>query len=126
VFLPANSERRVKVGLQVMFRENPGNVVDFNFGHNLRLSPYGFAQFGAFIALALLCARNWAEKPAFLKSAVWMLLPLVGLTFFLGYMDEYRDYYEIYPVVVFLVVPVAAEFLHIEPFKVRHMSTVGR
>jgi hypothetical protein len=31
-----------------------------------------------------------------------MLAPLLGLTLFLGFIDEWRDYFEVYPVLVLL------------------------
>jgi len=103
----------VKVWLRVLFKENLGGSLEFHLGHNLTLQPYDFSQIGIFAGLILLCARHWAEKPVFLKHAVWMLLPLVGLTFLFGLLDEYRDYYEVYPVVLLLAVPAIAEFLRL-------------
>ena len=32
-----------------------------------------------------------------------MIIPLVLLTLFLGYLDELRDYYEVYPALLLLI-----------------------
>ena len=37
--------------------------------------------------LALLLAYRWSAKPAFLRHSLWIVVPLVVLTFFLGYLD---------------------------------------
>jgi hypothetical protein len=95
------------------FKGNPGGSLEFHLGHNLTLQPYGFAELGMFIAAVLLCAWRWNEKPLFLRSAVWILLPLAGLTFWFGLLDEYRDYYEVYPVIMLLAAPAVANYLGI-------------
>ncbi|QHI68817.1 hypothetical protein [Tichowtungia aerotolerans] len=112
----------IKCGLNILFQKNPGASVEFHLGHNLMLIPYNFAQAGMFAAIAVLCARDWAHKPSFLKSAVWMLPPLVGLTFLFGLLDEYRDYYEIYPVILLLAAPAVAEYLRITPCKLSNVE----
>lgn len=103
----------VKLGLFLAFRENPGGSLEFHLGHNLTLLPYSFAQLGMWVFMVVLCAWRWYEKPIFLRDAVWMLLPLFGLTFWFGLLDEYRDYYEVYPVILLLMVPAVAEFLRV-------------
>lgn len=106
----------VKAFVNILFRDNPGTSVEFHLGHNLMLRPYDFSQITTFVVIAVLCARNWAYKPPFLKNAVWILLPLVGLTLFFGLLDEYRDYYEVYPIILLLTAPAIAECLVITPF----------
>ena len=109
----------VKFWLNTLFADNPGASVEFHLGHNLMLNPYGFSQVGVLVGLGVLCAKDWRDQPAFLRSAVWMLLPLIGLTFLFGLLDEYRDYYEVYPVVLLLAAPAVAKYLRIQPFFIR-------
>ena len=54
------------------------------------------------LALPLLVHR-WSAKPLFLRRALWIAVPLLVLTFGLGFFDELRDYYEVYPVLVLLL-----------------------
>jgi hypothetical protein len=92
----------VKLGLTWAFRENPGEVVEFQLAHNLRLFVNGwtFGNVGVFLGLAALTGYRWEEKPLFLKNAFWVVAPpLVALALFLGFIDEWRGYYEAYPIV---------------------------
>jgi len=41
-------------------------------------------------------------------------IPLFVLTLFLGYLDELRDYYELFPVVTILIFHSIAEILNIK------------
>jgi hypothetical protein len=54
-----------------------------------------------------------------------MLLPLVLLTLFFGLLDEYRDYYEVYPAVLLLVGHSLARLLRVEPFRPRYTAADG-
>ena len=95
----------LKTGLYVLYRDNPGAFVEAHFPqHNLDvLKAYPLATVFGWCGVALLVAYRWPEKPAFLRDALWIALPLVVLTFFLGYLDELRDYYEAYPIVLLLI-----------------------
>lgn len=45
-----------------------------------------------------------ARKAYFLRASfVCVLLPLVGLALFFGYLDEWRGYYEAYPIALCLI-----------------------
>jgi hypothetical protein len=57
---------------------------------------------------------KWKAKPEFLKDALWIAVPLLILTFFLGYLDELRDYYEVFPVVFLLIAYNIASIFGIE------------
>jgi hypothetical protein len=103
----------VKSGLAVVFADNPGGVVEFHLlDHNLPLlRSAGVSAIVPWLAIALCILYRRSEKPQFLRDALWILVPLLGLTLFLGYIDELRDYYEVYPVVVLLLAQTAAMLL---------------
>ena len=92
----------VRLSIMLYFMDNPGGIVEIHLRHNLSLRPYSFGQFVAFLAIGLSIASRWPEKPRFLRRSLWIACPLLVLTFFFGYIDEYRDYYEVYPVVLLL------------------------
>lgn len=98
----------IKAGLTGLFRGNPGGIAELHLEHNLLLPPFGFAEVTALAAVALAIAREWSQKPPLLRAALWMLAPLLGLGVFWGYLDEYRIYYEVYPVILLLVAQTAA------------------
>ncbi len=63
------------------------------------------------LGVGLLVFFRWSEKPAFLKRGIWILAVLLAFSFFLGYIDELRGYYEALPVLLLLVAQsVAAAF----------------
>ncbi len=99
----------VKGSLWLIFRGNPGSVVEFHMlDHNLGLARHvALPTFLSWTGVVFLVGAGWRENPLFLRNALWMLVPLVILTGFLGFLDELRDYYEVYPVVLLLVLPTA-------------------
>ena len=105
----------LKVLLFYSFRDNPGSVVEMHLFHNLTLQPYNLSQFFAFLFLLFLVYYDWENKPVFLKNSIWSFLPLLGLALFFGFFDEYRDYYELYPVIILLsyhsIVSIQKKFL---------------
>lgn len=90
--------------LTVVFWNNPGSLVQVLFPkHNLDvLGAFPLAAVFGWCGVALLLAYRWADKPLFLRQGLWIVPPLVVLTFFFGYLDELRDYYEAYPIVLLL------------------------
>jgi hypothetical protein len=95
----------VKVFLFVIFKNNPGTFVEFHLvDHNLGLlTGYNLSVAFAVLGLIMLIYYKWKEKPLFLRTSLWALLPLLFLTLFLGYLDELRDYYEVYPTLIILI-----------------------
>lgn len=104
----------VRGGLAFVYRANPGGIAEFHLlRHNFRLmthhwSPESFVAWGV---VAILVLRNLTRRPYFARVAAAMLLPLVGLTLFLGYLDELRDYYEAYPALALLIGCSVSEWL---------------
>ena len=66
--------------------------------HNLRLltEPYTIQTSVTWILLIAAVLHQWRTKPWFLRIAVSMLVPLLCMCLLFGYLDELRDYYEIY------------------------------
>jgi hypothetical protein len=56
-----------------------------------------------FLLLLPLVIDRWSQKPLFLKRALWIIPVLLVLTFCFGYIDEMRDYYEGYPIILLLM-----------------------
>jgi hypothetical protein len=56
------------------------------------------------LLIAVLAGYHWSEKPAFLRDGLWILAPLVLLTMLFGFVEELRDYYEVYPILLILIV----------------------
>lgn len=105
-----------KAALFIVFRDNPGSFVEVHFGgHNLELlqecSPGSVVAWGVF---ALMLFYKWSGKPVFLRHALWIALPLVVSALFFGYLDELRDYYEVYPIVVLLLIHSAGGLVGFE------------
>jgi hypothetical protein len=92
----------IKTLITLLFWNNPGSFVEFQWTHNLEWFQRGlsFTHWIVFISLGWLVFYQWRSKPAFLKWAfVCTLPPLMILALFLGYFDEWRGYYEAYPTV---------------------------
>ena len=95
----------IRAALVWTFRNNLGSSLEFHlFDHNLMLlrPPYSLSALVVGLGLSLLVFYKWTEKPAFLKSGIWILAPLFIATLFFGYVDELRDYYEVYPILLLL------------------------
>jgi len=95
----------IKLAINFVFRDNPGRMVELHLrDHNLGLlRSYSVGVAAAWLVLAVLMGVRWSDTPRFLRTALWVLPVLVGLTLFLGFLDELRDYYEAFPVIVLLV-----------------------
>lgn len=95
----------IKLAIDFVFRGNPGGVAEYHFtDHNLGLlRSYSVGTAAAWLVLAVLIGVRWSDTPRFLRTALWVLPVLLGMTLFLGYLDELRDYYEAFPVVVLLI-----------------------
>lgn len=96
----------VKGILTIIFMDNPGHFVEFHlYDYNLirlrKIKPLEMLLWGS--GAVFLIFFHWLRKPRFLKVSLLMLIPLVSLTLLLGFIDEWRDYYEVYPVLLLLV-----------------------
>jgi len=92
--------------LFLAFHGNPGSDLEFHLmDHNLRflLKAYPLASVMAWVLVAALVAFDWRNKPRILRNSLWMLVPLLSLASVFGYLDELRDFYEVFPAVVLLM-----------------------
>jgi hypothetical protein len=117
----------VKVFLFVIFKNNPGTFVEFHLiDHNLGLlTGYDITLAFAVLGLIMLVYYKWQEKPLFIKTTLWALVPLLLLTLFFGYLDELRDYYEIYPTVIILISHSIAAVMGLE-FSVKTANKLAK
>lgn len=99
-----------------MFYNNPGTFVEFHlFDHNLRLiKNYNLNDLVTFIVCILLIFYGWKDRDLFLKISFAMIIPLLFLALFLGYLDELRGYYEVLPVITIFVYVNILKFLGVE------------
>jgi hypothetical protein len=92
----------IKGTLTLLFRSNPGEMVEWHlWDHNLIWfkESLGYTHVILGTILLGLFFYRWNEKNILLRRAFLCTAPiLVILTLFLGYIDEWRDYYEVYPV----------------------------
>ncbi len=105
----------VKAGLSLWFWNNPGGHVEFHlFDHNLynlRKRPYLFYFWPRLAAIiAIVVPYHWRRKPGLIKTALWAFPPLFILGILFGYLDEFRAYYEIYPIVMVLIAHSIASY----------------
>jgi hypothetical protein len=90
----------VKAFLTWTFHANGGSFVELHPRHNVLrlLRGWSFADLLVVTVLGTLVLFRWREKPRFLRvSLPWVLVPLASLALFLGYVDEWRGYFEAYP-----------------------------
>jgi hypothetical protein len=93
----------IQLVLRQMFHANAGAGVEYHLWHNLAcLPPWTASALLSAAALIFLLRHEWDHKPAFLKTALWMAVPLVAFCLILGFIDEWRDYYEVYPAAMLL------------------------
>ena len=116
----------IKSVLYFVFKSNPGTFIEFHLiDHNLRLlTGYDLTFAVTILGIILLVFYKWNEKPNFLKTSLWTFIPLIILTLFLGYLDELRDYYEVYPDVIIFIVHSIARILDVN-FKLNIQNEPG-
>ncbi|MBE0683503.1 MAG: hypothetical protein IH589_16465 [Anaerolineales bacterium] len=97
--------------IRFYFSENPGSGVEIHFLRNIRLlmNPPDVYDFPLLMMmLFVLIVKDWYAKPSLFKNTFLMVVPLVCLGFAFGWVDELRDYYEVYPAVIALAgIPLA-------------------
>ena len=106
----------IKILLYFLFLNNPGSPVEFHLvdRNYLIFNGYSLTAFVISFIIFIAIFSKWKAKPEFLKDALWIAVPLLILTFFLGYLDELRDYYEVFPIVFLLIAYNIASIFGIE------------
>jgi len=117
----------IKVAVTLIFRDNPGPFLEFHlFDHNFYLlKPYPPSSVAVPLAVAVLVFHKWSEKPAFLKSSLWILVPLFWVGLFFGQLDEGRAFYEAYPILVLLTCYSLAKILDVGVVTLEARTTRG-
>jgi hypothetical protein len=121
----------IKGALAVIYAENEGTLVEYTLAHNQWVLEQAWRTGMWLPALAVLALgawllfARWREKPRFLRAAVWMLAPMLALGLFYGYLDEWRIYYEFYPVALALAMWTVRETFRLPaPFVHKKEQTV--
>ena len=105
----------IKIVIDSLFLHSPGSTVEFWLERNIQLllNPYSISNYLQWFVLGFLVIYKWSEKPLFLKQGLLILIPLLGTTFFWGWINELRDYYEAYPIVILLIAYSIARILDV-------------
>lgn len=96
----------IRLLLMYQFRNNPGGAVEFHLidkNFQLLLESYSLTTALTWFIVGLLIFYDWPQRPVFLKHGLWIAVPLLITTMFFGFLDELRDYYEVYPIVILLI-----------------------
>jgi hypothetical protein len=98
----------IKLSISYGFRHNPGSFVELHLvDSNLKVfaEAWRFADLLVWLVLVALVTYGWRRKPLFLRVAlVSTAIPLACLATFLGGLNEWRGYYEVYPIALALAV----------------------
>ena len=114
----------VKMLLYFIFLNNAGGFVEFHLidRNYLVFNGYLLSTYIMLLIIFLGIFSRWNEKPRFLKDSIWIAIPLIILTFFLGFFDELRDYYEVFPVIILLISLNIARILGVELLVIKEMK----
>ncbi|GAB4217371.1 MAG: hypothetical protein OHK0022_59520 [Roseiflexaceae bacterium] len=100
----------IRGALMFIFQHNPGAVADYHLSDHIIIYPAYPARTLVYLAgitlVALLIARQFGRKPAFLRRSLLVALPPMVVLFALfGFPYELRVFYEVYSLVVLLCIP---------------------
>ncbi len=95
----------VKLILAILFRHAPGGLVEFHLDHTFEIltRDYELPQLTAWLFVFALVVGYWPDKPPFLRHAVLIIFPLLPLALVMGYVDELRIYYEVFPIAILMM-----------------------
>ena len=92
--------------IRYIFAANSGAILEYHLlDHNLGiiLNPNDVYDYPLMILfIVILVLRDWGDKPVLFRLTTFIFWPIFGLTLFFGWIDELRDYYEVYPAVIAL------------------------
>ena len=110
----------VKIILELVFRDNPGGLFELHvLDHNLPLlwkwfRTYSPTTYFLILLLSLILVYDWIKQPIFLRDGLVILFMLVLMTFLMGWLNEWRDYLEAFPIVYLLFIHNIAKFMKID------------
>jgi hypothetical protein len=93
----------VRIGIAVLSSHLPGSLLEFHlFDHNLSRLFMFFEPIDlvSTLFIGFLVFSYWKEKPALLTIGTIHLAILVAAAVFSAYVDEYRQYFDCYPILV--------------------------
>jgi hypothetical protein len=96
----------IKLAVNAAFRGNPGSMMEMHLLRNLTIvlkGPWPVSTVAGLLVLVLLLSYRFSENPRFLKDGLWVFVPVFGLTLVFGQVDEIRNYYGAFPVVMLLL-----------------------
>lgn len=100
---------QILIGLSIylvigyVFRNNPGGSFEWHLHRNITMSVTILGKFRLVVLVVAVIISLWKfpHAPVFLRRGLIATLPvLLCATFFFGYLDELRDYYEALPFVI--------------------------
>jgi hypothetical protein len=96
------------------FADNPGSTVEVHLlDHNLVLWQTPMRLLYCLILVFWVwrfMAADWRRKPLFARHGFWVIfIPLSASVLLVGYIDEFRVYYEAFPFIVLLMAPSVAQ-----------------
>jgi hypothetical protein len=115
----------IKLTLFFAFAENAGNLLDFHLYLNLHilLSGYGLVTLIVGLLLLWLIVHDFAKKHPVLRRSLTAAIPFGLLLVWGGVIVELRDVYELYPIVLFLVLHTIFFSLSKVPYSLKSIST---
>jgi len=96
----------IKSTISLIFNSNPGSFFEFHlWDHNYWYlsNTFSFSKLSIWLIILYMTFFDFYNKPLFLRYALLLSIPLVLLSLFMGYIEEMRGYYEIYPVIFLLI-----------------------
>ncbi|MCE5231379.1 hypothetical protein LLG95_17525 [bacterium] len=100
-----------------LYSANPGGLAVLTWDQNLKnlflAQSYSLAQLMAVLALIFLIFHKWAFKPVFLKRALVWFVPTLVIYFFVGILNEWRIYFEWYPIFLCLALDSIKPFVRL-------------
>ncbi len=111
----------IKSMINIAFQNNPGSIAEFHLvNYNLQMifRPFGILYFAAVVFIFFrLIKYRWQEKSMFLRRGFFVVfIPMAVLALFLGYIDEFRQYYEVYPIAFLLILPSVLDIFGINTY----------
>jgi hypothetical protein len=100
-----------------VYRRDPGAPLEWHLARNLAYvpSPRLIVHFAVYVGLWIYAFLWWREKRALALETLVVGGALIGATLFLGFVDEFRDYYEAYPLLALMAAHTTLRLLHRAP-----------
>ncbi|MBX9687356.1 MAG: hypothetical protein K2X27_11680 [Candidatus Obscuribacterales bacterium] len=106
----------IKFMLFQVFKNNPGEALEFWLAFNLRwlCRSYSLPWAITWLAIAVPLLSGWSKLPPFLKGCAWILPIHTMILLFVGRIEEMRVYYELLPIILVLSLPGLAKLMDLK------------